>query len=103
LGMAGKFSLHGNMIPRTVRRMFDQRSEARHAGDRQSAVLTVRGKPQMVSLVNVSSSGAMIRYSGTVHIGESISLQMLDRGAVRGQVRWVRDGRVGVSFDVPLE
>jgi hypothetical protein len=101
--MAGKFQLDGSMIPRTVRRMFDQRGEERHELDSGNAVLSVRGRSHVVPLVNVSRSGAMIHHTDMLHIGESISLQMLDRGVIRGQVRWVRDGRIGIGFDRPLE
>jgi len=100
--MAGKFQLDGGMIPRTVRRMFDQRSEPRHELQAGTALLTARGKSVVVPLVNLSANGAMIRLSTMLHIGESISLQILDRGEVRGQVRWVRDGRVGINFERPL-
>jgi hypothetical protein len=45
----------------------------------------------------------MMRFAGDAHIGENVSLQLLDRGAIAGQVRWLRDGRMGVSFIQPLE
>lgn len=101
--MAGKFQLDGSMIPRTVRRMFDHRSEDRCQPDSGHAVMTARGQSHIVPLVNVSRHGAMLRFDSMLHIGESISLQMLDRDVIQGQVRWVRDGRIGVSFDRPLE
>lgn len=101
--MAGKFQLDGSMIPRSVRRMFDHRSEVRQEVEAGSAVLTARKASHIVPLINFSSSGAMVCYAGDLHIRESISLQMLDRGAIRGQVRWIRDGRVGIGFLRPLE
>lgn len=101
--MAGKFQLDGSMIPRTVRRMFDQRGEERQQPEAGSVVLSARGRSHIVPLVNVSRSGAMIRFKDMLHIGEAISLQMLDRGVIRGQVRWVRDGRIGIGFDRPLD
>ena len=101
--MAGKFQLDGSMIPRSVKRMFDQRSEERYQPDSTHAVMTARGQSHVVPLVNVSDHGAMIRFAAMLRIGETISLQMLDRSAIQGQVRWVRDGRVGISFDRPLE
>lgn len=101
--MARKFALDGNMIPRTVRRMFDERLEPRHDGELQTAVLTHRGRNNVVRVGNISSSGAMVVYPGVPHIGETVTLQLLDHGAVAGQVRWVRDGRVGINFASPLE
>ena len=101
--MTSRFQLHGSMIPRTVKRMFDERSEQRMETESQTAILSLRGRNNIVGLVNLSSSGAMLRFTGEAHIGESVSLQLLDRGTIDGQVRWLRDGRMGVFFACPLE
>ena len=101
--MSSRFQLHGRMIPRTVRRMFDERSEQRLEAESQTAVLSIRSRNHIVGLVNLSRSGAMVRFSGDAHIGEIVSLQLLDRGTIEGQVRWLRDGRMGVYFARPLE
>jgi hypothetical protein len=96
-----KFSLNGTMIPRQVRRMFEQRDEARIEPDPDSALLSWRGETQVVRLGNVSPSGAMLWFDGVPHIGERVALQMLDRKTMPGQVRWVRDGRIGINFSGP--
>lgn len=101
--MSSRFQLHGSMIPRSVKRMFDERAEERLEAESQTAVLSFRGRNHIVGLVNLSSSGAMLRFSGDAQIGESVALQLLDRGTIDGQVRWLRDGRMGVYFAHPLE
>ncbi len=103
--MPGKFGLEGGMIPRTVKRMFDERDEPRFDidGDLQTAVLTHRARNHVVRVGNISNSGAMVVYADETHIGEAVTLQLLDHGAVAGQVRWVRDGRVGINFVDSLE
>lgn len=101
--MSSRYQLHGSMIPRTVRRMFDQRGEERLEAESQTAVLSLRGRNHIVGLANLSRSGAMVRFTGDAHIGEIVSLQLLDRGTIDGQVRWLRDGRMGVYFAQPLE
>ena len=103
IGMSSRFHLHGDMIPRAVKRVFDERAEERIESGSSNGVLTLRKRNHVVTLVNLSRSGAMIRFAGDAHIGESVSLQLLDRGAIEGQVRWLRDGRMGVSFLQPLE
>ena len=90
--------LHGSMIPRSVKRMFDERAEPREPLGSQSAVLELRGRKHMVRLENLSPSGAMVAFSLTPHIGEEVVLNLLKQGAVRGHVCWVKDGRVGVNF-----
>ena len=103
--MPGKFGLDGSMIPRSVRRLFDQRDEPRveAEGELQTGVLVHRGRNHVVRVGNISASGAMVVYSDVPHIGEAVTLQLLDHGAVAGHVRWVREGRVGINFAAPLE
>ena len=81
-----------------LRRLLDQRAEQRDDVDAQTAVLNLRGRRHVVRVANLSSSGAMIVFAGDLAEGDEVALQLLDHGAVTGQVRWVRDGRVGVSF-----
>ena len=97
--MPAKFSLDGGMIPRSVKRMLDERTEDRDEASSQTAVMEFRDRKHVVRLVNTSPSGAMVIFSQVPHIGERVSLQLLDRGLVNAQVRWVRDGRIGISFE----
>ncbi len=90
--------LNGSMIPRTVRRMFDERSEPRDEVDLLAATLEVRGSRLKVRVANLSPSGAMVISDSMPHIGEKVVLRLSDRGRLRGQVCWVRDGRIGVNF-----
>ncbi len=101
--VAGKFSLDGGMIPRTVRRVFDERGEPREPFASQTAVLAHRGRNHVVKVLNVSNSGAMVIFPVLPHIGEAVTLQLLDWGQVHGSVRWVRDGKIGINFAAALE
>jgi len=84
-----------------LRRLLDQRAEQRDDVDAQTAVLNHRGGRHVVRVANLSSTGAMIVFAGDLAEGDEVALQLLDHGAVTAQVRWVRDGRVGVSFVDP--
>ena len=101
--MTSKFGLDGAMIPRTVKRIFDERGEPRLDAESGTAVLAHRGRNHVVRIVNLSSSGAMVNFPLVPHIGEAVSLQLLERGQIPGHVRWVRDGRIGIHFTEPLE
>jgi hypothetical protein len=92
--------LDGSMIPRSVKRLFDQRGEPRADGG-TSVLLIWRGTALTVRLVNLSPSGAMVSCNEIPHIGETVALQLPDRSPVAGVVCWVRDGRIGVHFAVP--
>jgi hypothetical protein len=91
------------MIPRAERRTIDERGETRHAAVSSTAVLEFHGRKYVVRLVNISASGAMVIFPHIPNIGERLSLQLLDRGLVSAQVRWVKDGRIGLSFAPLLE
>ena len=101
--MAARYSLDGGMIPRTVKRMLDERAENREPAHSATAAMDFRGRRHVVRLINTSPSGAMVIFSQVPHIGEQVSLQLLDRGQVSATVRWVRDGRIGINFDDPVE
>ncbi|MBV8908693.1 MAG: PilZ domain-containing protein [Sphingomonas sp.] len=96
--MASSFFLDGGMIPRTEKRSIDERSELRHPAVSSTAVLEFRGRKHVVRLINVSGAGAMVCFTHVPNIGERLPLQLLDRGVVSAQVRWVKDGRIGLSF-----
>ncbi|NUQ19108.1 MAG: PilZ domain-containing protein [Sphingomonas sp.] len=101
--MASTYFLDGGLIPRNEKRSIDERSEARHAALSSTAVLEFRGRKHVVRLVNISSSGAMVIFPHIPNIGERLVMQLLDRGLVSSQVRWVKAGRIGLSFDTLLE
>jgi PilZ domain len=96
--VASSYLLDGSMIPRTETRSIDERTEVRYPSLSNTAVLEFRGRKHVVRLVNVSGSGAMVIFPHVPNIGERLLLQVLDRGPVWTQVRWVRDGRIGLSF-----
>jgi hypothetical protein len=91
------------MIPRSEARRIDERQETRHPAVSSTGVLEFRGRKHVVRLINVSKSGAMVLFPHTPNIGERLPLQLLDHGFVWAQVRWVKDGRIGLSFTSPLE
>ena len=100
--MASKY-LDGSMVPRSVTRSADHRTEPRADAHSQPATLRLRGRTHPVELVNLSRSGAMLILPLIPHIGETISLDIAGRGRANGHVCWVRNGRIGVTFSDPLE
>lgn len=90
------------MIPRSEKRRIDERAELRHPAMSGTAVMEFRGRKHVVQLLNVSKSGAMVIFPHIPNIGERLPLQLIDHGFVWAQVRWVKDGRIGLSFASPL-
>ena len=100
--MTAGLSLKGNMIPRTVKRTFDERGEPR-ADAGASAVMEWRGENLAVEVANISASGAMLVCDHTPHIGEQIGLNLPELAPLPAVVCWVRDGRIGIHFTAPLK
>ena len=98
--MTSKY-LDGSMVPRAVKRGWDQRCEPRLEAGSRTAIMELRGRKLVVPVVNVSSSGAMVILSLIPHIGETISITLAGRGNVAGNVCWVRGGKIGISFAAP--
>lgn len=93
--------LQGTMVPRRVKRLFDQRGEAR-AAITILGELECRGAALAVPTTNLSASGAMIECALLLHIGERVLLTLPGEAPRRAAVRWVRDGRIGLHFDVSV-
>ena len=85
-----------------IRRLLDERGEPRASTGSNTVTLDHQGRRHLVRLVNVSPSGAMISFQGNLADGDEVTLHLLDHGPVTGQVRWTRDGRVGIIFSKPL-
>lgn len=99
--MGSRFSLHGDMIPRSVRRLLDQRLEERLTPSQEHAVLDYRLRQHSVSVVNVSAGGAMVAFDEVPNIGEPVTLHLSGYAPAKAFVRWVKAGRVGLNFRQP--
>ena len=100
--MGEELRLDGKMIPRQVRRMFDQRDEPRVAAP-VPARLEWRGATLAVQSINVSRSGAMLACELVPNIGETVRLGLNGDPSAPAVVRWVRDGRIGLHFTASVE
>ena len=89
---------NGSAISDALRRLLDGRGEQRQPAGSRTVLLNHRGHRHVVQLSDISESGVMILAEGDFVEGDEVVLHLLDQGSVTGQVRWVRDGRVGVNF-----
>ena len=58
----------------------------------------MREKIHLLPVINISARGAMVECGLVPNIGESVIVQLEDRGPVHAYVRWVREGRIGLNF-----
>jgi hypothetical protein len=90
--------LAGDLIPRMQRRMIDQRSETRHSGLVERAVIVFRDQDIIVPVINISSRGTMVEADILPRIGETLVVRFDNCSPILAFVRWVRDGRIGLNF-----
>ena len=91
-------ALNGNMVPRYQPRIVDQRSEPRHEGVVEAAILMFRGSPHPIGVINISSRGAMVESPLQPRLGESVIVHFEGCSPIYAFVRWIRDGRLGLNF-----
>jgi hypothetical protein len=85
-------------IPREQPRLIDQRSEERHSGLVESAVIYFRGEGHRVPVLNISTRGTMIECNLVPRLGETMIVEFDQCSRIHAFVRWVRDGRIGLNF-----
>ena len=90
--------LAGDLIPRMQRRIIDQRSEERHTGLVDRAVIVFRGQEYIVPVINISTRGSMIECDIMPRIGETVVVRFDNCSPIQAYVRWVKDGRLGLNF-----
>jgi hypothetical protein len=90
-------SLAAILIPRVERRTTNQRREDRYRGIVDRATVVFRRKKVLVKVVNISESGLMIEAAIEPRIGEQLNVEFEGFEPLRGIVRWVREGRVGLD------
>ncbi len=90
-------SLAGILIPREERRTTNQRREDRYRGVVERATLIFRRKKLLVKVVNISESGVMVESEVEPRIGETLGVEFEGFEPLKGQVCWVREGRIGLD------
>jgi len=94
----GEASLAAIPVKRVESRSCNQRSEERRRDLVDSTTLYFRRQKLEVAVVNVSSQGVMVEAAIEPRIGESLDIQFADCNRTRAEVRWVREGRIGLEF-----
>ena len=76
----------------------ERRTESRHEGMVEGAMLVFRGANYRVPVVNISSRGTMIESDISPRLGESVVIRFDGCSPIAAFVRWWRDGRIGLNF-----
>ena len=94
--------LCAEMVTRAEKRTVDQRSEARREDVVDCSTLFFRGGVHLVPVINISTRGAMILSNIEPRIGESVIIRFEGCSPIYAAVKWVRNGRIGLSFGAEL-
>jgi hypothetical protein len=76
----------------------ERRSEERHEGLVESAIIWFRGAAHDVPVLNISSRGTMIESDLAPRLGETVLVEFPECSRIHAFVRWARDGRIGLNF-----
>lgn len=80
------------------RRATDHRRDVRYSGAVDKAVVVMAGMRTSVRVVNISERGVRIKTSLDPEVGESVSVEFDGFVPLRGIVRWVNEGHVGIEL-----
>lgn len=80
------------------RRATDHRRDFRYPGAVDKTVVLMAGTRASVRVVNISERGVMIKTSLQPDIGEPVLVEFDGFAPLRGVVRWVKAGRVGIEL-----
>jgi len=60
-------------------------------------------EPLIVTIRNLSAGGLMAEAIGQFAPGDRIAVDISGLGSLNGSIAWARDGRIGLSFDTPID
>lgn len=95
---AGRGKLFGIFPLPKGRRATDHRRDFRYPGAVDKTVVLMAGTRASVRVVNISERGVMIKTALEPDIGESVLVEFDGFAPLRGHVRWVKGGRVGIEL-----
>ncbi len=84
-------------------------SAAKREADRDSLFMKAMlrfpttGEAGEVRIRNLSAGGVMAEAPVQVTRGEKIELELRNIGWITGTVAWIAEGRIGISFDYPVD
>jgi hypothetical protein len=84
--------------PESERRAGDDRRAERQRGRIERAALVFRGRTSLVPVANSSQGGLTIETNLIPEIGETVRIAMSGQPPLKGVVRWVVGGRVGLDI-----
>jgi hypothetical protein len=80
----------------------DERGEVRDEVLLRTRATDARGRPIVMTVVNLSPGGLMARTDAALATGDRATVELPTLGRVRIEVRWVLGGRIGCRFEATV-
>ena len=81
----------------------ERRCRERHLTLFRVGAVVIGDDRELCLIRNLSAGGMMLRLFTPVEIGQALGVELKNGVPIGGKVSWVKDGQVGVSFDVPID
>lgn len=90
-------------LARAVPTRPDRRSGERYLSLLRVGAILVEGRRELCLIRNISAGGMMIRPYSTIPVGTRLSIELKHGNPLKGIVRWVENGLIGVAFDEAVD
>jgi hypothetical protein len=81
----------------------DRRRDVRHLRILRVGTMITGAKRELCLIRNISAGGLMAHIYSPMRPGEHVRVELKSNHSLTGEVAWVKDGNVGVTFDEPID
>lgn len=81
----------------------DRRDGERHLTLYRVGSVTVDGRRELCLIKNISAGGMMIRAYCPIQLGAKLAVELKSGQPIEGEVSWIREPNLGVTFDRPID
>src|SRR3712207_2902356 len=81
----------------------DRRRHGRHLTILRVGALIIGGRRELCLIRNISAGGLMAHVYSAMQVGQRLAVELKGDQAVAGEVAWVEDANIGITFDEPID
>ena len=81
----------------------DRRNGERYLSLLRVGAMLVDGRRELCLVRNVSAGGMLIRPYSPISAGTPVTIELKHGETVSGVARWIENGMVGITFDLPID
>ena len=81
----------------------ERREGERHLSLYRVGSITLGERRELCLIKNISAGGMMLRAYCPIPVGQQVSVELKNGQPIHGQVSWVREHNLGVTFNAPID